>query len=317
MTEAEAFLAGIIENPDDDGLRLVYADWLEEHGQPERAELIRLQVGRARMLGVAPRPGFSEAREWELLHEHESAWAGHLRGWTNGVRFRRGFVEEVTLRPEAYLEHADALFQAAPVRRIDFMTAMLQLSRPHLVHASAGPLMPKLAACRHLARLSAICFRHNLVGDGGVEALAGSPHLARLASLDLSGNDAGDAGAQALADSPGLACLASLSLGSNRIGSEGARALACSPLLKRLASLDMGDNPLGDEGVTALAASPNLCRLATLHLARSGMGTAGARALAASPHLDKLESLDVRDNIIGNKARQALRLRFGKGKCRF
>lgn len=39
-----ALLRGIIANPDDDTARLVYADWLDEHGQHERAELIRAQV---------------------------------------------------------------------------------------------------------------------------------------------------------------------------------------------------------------------------------------------------------------------------------
>ena len=41
MTPDDAFLAAIIESPDDDGPRLVYADWLEENGHPERAEFLR------------------------------------------------------------------------------------------------------------------------------------------------------------------------------------------------------------------------------------------------------------------------------------
>jgi uncharacterized protein (TIGR02996 family) len=43
----EAFLQAILEAPTDDLPRLVYADWLDENGEHERAELIRLQpVGR-------------------------------------------------------------------------------------------------------------------------------------------------------------------------------------------------------------------------------------------------------------------------------
>ena len=38
----KALLAGICANPDELTPRLVYADWLEEHDQPERAEFIRL-----------------------------------------------------------------------------------------------------------------------------------------------------------------------------------------------------------------------------------------------------------------------------------
>jgi uncharacterized protein (TIGR02996 family) len=45
MTERD-FLRAIKARPDDDLLRRVFADWLEENGQPERAELIRLQLDR-------------------------------------------------------------------------------------------------------------------------------------------------------------------------------------------------------------------------------------------------------------------------------
>src|SRR5262249_22464510 len=41
--EAAALLRAIIANPDDDTPRLVYADWLQEHDDPERAEYIRVQ----------------------------------------------------------------------------------------------------------------------------------------------------------------------------------------------------------------------------------------------------------------------------------
>ncbi len=42
MTEDEAFVAAILGAPGDDGPRLVYADWLEEHGEPARAAALRL-----------------------------------------------------------------------------------------------------------------------------------------------------------------------------------------------------------------------------------------------------------------------------------
>src|SRR5207249_8060556 len=44
MARDEAFLQAIVENPDDDTPRVVYADWLDEHGDAARAEFIRLQV---------------------------------------------------------------------------------------------------------------------------------------------------------------------------------------------------------------------------------------------------------------------------------
>ena len=45
----EAFLEQITVNIDDDGARLVFSDWLEEQGEQERAEFIRVQVQRARL----------------------------------------------------------------------------------------------------------------------------------------------------------------------------------------------------------------------------------------------------------------------------
>jgi uncharacterized protein (TIGR02996 family) len=45
----QGLLADIIDNPDDDTPRLVYADWMEEKGDPARAELIRTQIERTRL----------------------------------------------------------------------------------------------------------------------------------------------------------------------------------------------------------------------------------------------------------------------------
>lgn len=46
MTAADSLLRAVCERPFDDGPRLVYADWLDEHGERERerAEYIRLQI---------------------------------------------------------------------------------------------------------------------------------------------------------------------------------------------------------------------------------------------------------------------------------
>jgi uncharacterized protein (TIGR02996 family) len=58
VTHDDAFLQAILESPDDNMSRLVYADYLDEHGDPERADFIRvlsllarLQRGRKRIPG--------------------------------------------------------------------------------------------------------------------------------------------------------------------------------------------------------------------------------------------------------------------------
>jgi len=44
LCEKQNLLNGIIESPNDVTKRLIYADWCEEYGDPNRAELIRLQI---------------------------------------------------------------------------------------------------------------------------------------------------------------------------------------------------------------------------------------------------------------------------------
>lgn len=48
-TERAGFLQAICSKPLDDTPRLVYADWLDDHGEPERAEFIRVQVELAKL----------------------------------------------------------------------------------------------------------------------------------------------------------------------------------------------------------------------------------------------------------------------------
>src|SRR5437868_6707171 len=66
MPTEEAFVQAIIADPDDDAPRLIYADWLDEQGESERAEFIRVQVALARMDEDDERRPELEARKSEL-----------------------------------------------------------------------------------------------------------------------------------------------------------------------------------------------------------------------------------------------------------
>jgi uncharacterized protein (TIGR02996 family) len=74
----EPFLRAIISNPADDGPRLVYADWLDERGQPERAEFIRLQIELMKAHKCkAPAytgAGVLECAEWNARHPSCNDW---------------------------------------------------------------------------------------------------------------------------------------------------------------------------------------------------------------------------------------------------
>ena len=49
VSAGAALLRAIRDMPDEDTPRLMYADFLQEEGDPARAELIRVQVERARL----------------------------------------------------------------------------------------------------------------------------------------------------------------------------------------------------------------------------------------------------------------------------
>jgi uncharacterized protein (TIGR02996 family) len=91
MNDDKAFLQAIIENPGDDGVRLVYADWLEEQGDP-RAEIVRLQCTLSHLAMHDIRRLPLESRVRELAGRYGDPLATvpqrcHLvkRGWARRV----------------------------------------------------------------------------------------------------------------------------------------------------------------------------------------------------------------------------------------
>lgn len=58
MSEQLALLKSIISNREDDTPRLVYADWLQENGQEERTEFIKVQVALAKCGPEHKKSGF-------------------------------------------------------------------------------------------------------------------------------------------------------------------------------------------------------------------------------------------------------------------
>src|SRR5262245_21710978 len=91
------FLADIREHPADDAPRLVYADWLADHGDEARGELIRVQCRRAHLPPGHPEERGLLRREGELLAEHGARWMAELPqlGGITWADFTRGFAEEV------------------------------------------------------------------------------------------------------------------------------------------------------------------------------------------------------------------------------
>src|SRR5262245_34901242 len=122
MAEREALLRAIRESPDEDAPRLVYADWLDEHGEAARAELIRVQCELARLAeGDPPAEGLRN-REQSLLRKHERVWRNTLPDWTAQARFERGFLGRVEATPAELERDGDALWWREPVSALSLVT---------------------------------------------------------------------------------------------------------------------------------------------------------------------------------------------------
>jgi uncharacterized protein (TIGR02996 family) len=134
MATDEAFVRGILDNPEDDSLRLVYADWLEERGDP-RGEFIRVQCCLAGMAPDDPRHAGLESREWELLTEHGGRWVdcpgvktlpalAEARGeQALLVTFRGGFPYSLTGPAAVWVAHGEALLKLETVRVVQMVGA--------------------------------------------------------------------------------------------------------------------------------------------------------------------------------------------------
>ena len=295
MSAADGLLQDILAHPDDDAPRLVYADWLDEHGDVDRAEFIRVQIETALLKKEnALRPALHE-RERDLLDRHEHEWLRELPApLRKAAAFKRGFVGWLHCSALELLRSAERLFRVAPVRSVRLKYATRRLT--------------ELAACPYLARLNRINFsaKGSRIDGAGASAFFASPYLGGLVEVDLSYNAIGAQGAAALAACPRLAGLVQLDLTRNRIGDEGAAALAASPHLANLEYLTLYGNDVGDAGAAALAASPHLNRLDFLSLISNQVGPAGVAALAAATGLPALTRLRLAFNSVGDRGGDAL-----------
>lgn len=257
MTQEDAFLQDVLENPADDVPRRVYADWLTDQGgvvNAARGEFIQIQCDLARIEPVA-RPAELVRRERELLEAHGREW-GSLYGrfGCSCWQFRRGFVEGVGIAATSLLSQAAGLFRAAPIRDLK-------------VYGSVG-LWTELAGCVYLARVHSLDLENNGLGDPDLEALCRSPNLHSLTTLLLWSNRVGDSGVRALVKA-NLPRLNRVDLSGNQITDTGAMVLADSTFLGRLKLLDLSGNQINDSGAMALIGSPHVSPLAWLELAKN------------------------------------------------
>ena len=177
MTDREALLAAICANPDDDTPRLAFADWLEENGEPERAEFVRLQCELASGLPPGPRRSAMVSRTNKLLRKNESHWRADLvetepMAWT-WDRFERGFVESLAVYDlDRFSQSATRLFAYAPIVSL----TIYRLKNPGV-----------LAEIPVLSQVRCLCIYTNWPAEDSVRRLALATNLNALEEISILG----------------------------------------------------------------------------------------------------------------------------------
>ncbi len=291
---AKGFLADICANPGDDAPRLIFADYLEDHGDAGRAEFIRVQVARARLPEWDAAQVGLRLREAELLRLHGDGWRAELPvppwGGVEWGGFRRGFVAEVKFADFRRLrECAAGCWAAAPVE-----SAAVRWPRA----ADGCETLPPIPALRELRVSGAI------LSNLDAEALAAAPLLSTLHTLDLSERGFDLEAFRALATSPHLAGLRTLRAPVDGIGGGIVRVLREGVPFTALEDLDLtqqddydayvNDASIDEPGIEALAAWPGLAGLRSLTLTGNGIGAPGLEMLLRSPLVVGLKTLRLR-----------------------
>jgi uncharacterized protein (TIGR02996 family) len=134
----------VLAHPEDDGPRLVAADWWDEQGAAGRAEFVRVQCELARLGPMARKPWGQRkyGKRIRALNRRElklyrggwdaevipAAWVVIPAAWVTANEiypafvYCRGFVEEVICPAADFLAHADAFTAACPLRRVRLTT---------------------------------------------------------------------------------------------------------------------------------------------------------------------------------------------------
>jgi uncharacterized protein (TIGR02996 family) len=346
MSDEKALLGAIWGHPHEDAPRLMYADWLEEHGQAERAEFIRVQCELAQ-LGVwddTDRVEQLRARETELWRLHRKAWIASLPKSLHHTTFRRGFIWPHRQRhPGAkFLKLRARAFEAAPLwdvsltglyRNFDKVFASSLLGR-------VGTLMIDLARYPHdaLAKLAGNDRLRNVEDLDLMNMRAAKPESVTsffdsvaTSAITRVRFEVSGAAVAALAETRAASRLRTLDLDlTDGEPVEGPPFSAAR--FPRLRSLGVGgggsaalfttpDTPLRrlelrwcrSEDVERLAAWPGLVNLRRLVLEGSGPEEAGYRALARSPFAGNLKHLKMDGFWLRDlpKAKAELDARFG------
>jgi uncharacterized protein (TIGR02996 family) len=207
LSQHESFLRSIFDAPDDDTPRLVYADFLQENSQADRAEFIRWQCGRGDRPDRLP-AGFGSGAGYERGFKVLGGDVVLPLGWLSDPAALRDDLVHGT--PERFglkrlsvgdgrivsAEPFDALFALVAFARV----TDLELTGEEVAEAAAfgsefttftiNPVITTagviaLVQHRGARRLTALDLRNNDLDNDAARELVRSPYLDNLKRLRL------------------------------------------------------------------------------------------------------------------------------------
>lgn len=291
MSPEKPFLEAIRDAPEDDLPRLVFADWLDENGQPDRAEFIRVQCELAKLTFGHPDYYSLWSRSEEIFREHRPNWEVTLpEGIQFGQTFTRGLIDSVLLSrmtssDAAGISPLGDVFSQGVVTKLMLVGVRADST---LLRLLVGE-MKKWPALRSLRELKAIVGRPTRPGE--VARLVTNPHLAGLKELDLS-----------LGFTPaelarcGTATFAS-GIERFRVGVRGNRADWCQawlrlPFLPRLAEVDFSISHLTDDEF-ALLLTGDLSSVTKINVGNTEVTDRVFELLSGWTGLERLQVLEL------------------------
>lgn len=289
-----ALLAALLQSPDDESLRLVYADWLEDQGETERSEFIRVECELEHEVRHSERWRDLTERQLQLIRRFKQLWTGEVKPLVSSCRFRRGFVELVTVSPEQFLNNAAELYQLEPVLHVNFN---------RVYGDDAVAQIAKVADSKHLSRLTHLSFDN----EAGLQTLLASPHLASLHTLNLH-YYFGSSGFETLARWPGLRRIRHLDLGSNNLADADFAPVVASGTLAQLETLVLNSTEISDSTLIAIASGMRLKHLGTSPsgISAGQLTDRGLQALARSSAAETLLELNLEGQRISDAGIRAL-----------
>lgn len=253
MIEAtkESFLRMIEEEPGEDDVRLVYADYLMEQGD-HRGEFIAIQYALDR---VEQAEMVDNERREKLLDANVNIWK------ENWLRFvREDFLDYLTDDQIKFLGFANPnefCFGYEKGFLSELFFSKIQIGRE-------GTKILSQLKC--LNNLNVLDLGRNNIGDEGARYISESKYTANIKRLYLECNKISDKGVRYLSESRYLSNLEDLGLWGNEISSEGVYHLFQSKYLANLKYLCLYDNKIGNDVVRWLSSSNCLGNLEVLDL---------------------------------------------------